>query len=78
MDNGKLGNKLYEGDIQDLFLNASNKLFSAVSHTIGPNGKNTAIPTQNNYLSIINDGKTILENISSNDEATKLALNTLK
>lgn len=78
MDNGKLGNKLYDGDIQDLFLDASNKLFNAVSHTIGPNGKNTAIPTQNNYLSIINDGKTILENISSNDEATKLALNTLK
>ena len=76
--NNELGTYLYDGNIQDLFLGASYKLYSAVVHTIGPKGSNTAIPTANDYLSIINDGKTILETISSNNLAEKLAINTLK
>lgn len=76
--NNELGTYLYEGDIQELFLNASTKLYNSVVHTIGPKGSNTAIPTANDYLSIINDGKTILETISSNNMAEKLAINTLK
>lgn len=78
MNNSDLGTHLYEGNIIELFLNASSKLYSAVAHTIGPNGSNTAIPTENSFLSILNDGKTILESISSNDMAERLALNTLK
>lgn len=67
-----------EMSVPEVFLNASNNLYDAVVHTIGPKGKNTAIPTSNGYLSIINDGKTILESLSSDNQAIKLALNTLK
>lgn len=77
MNNNK-GTYIYDGDVNDVFLNASFILYDAVVHTLGANGLNTAIPTSNNYLSIINDGKTILESISSNDSAIRLALNTLK
>ena len=76
--NSELGTYLYGEDIQELFLGASQKLANAVQHTIGPNGTNTAIPTSNDFLSIINDGKTIIETISSSDLAEKLAINTLK
>ena len=76
--NNELGTYLYEDNIQNLFLGASQKLYNAVSHTIGPEGTNTAIPTGNDFLSIINDGKTIIETISSNNLAEKLAINTLK
>lgn len=76
--NTELGTYLYKDNIQGAFLNASQTLYNAVAHTIGPNGTNTAIPTGNDFLSIINDGKTIIETISSNDPAIKLALNTLK
>lgn len=76
--NNELGTYLYEGNIQELFLGASEKLYNAVAHTIGPSGTNTAIPTGNNFLAIINDGKTIMESISSKDMAEKLAINTLK
>lgn len=76
--NNDLGTYLYSGDIPNLFMGASKKLYDAVVHTIGPNGSNTAIPTGNSFLSIINDGKTILESISSADSAERLALNTLK
>ena len=78
MNGNDLGTYIYQGNIQDLFLNASTKLYNSVAHTIGPKGYNTAIPTNNNFLSIINDGKTILETLSSSDFAEKLALNTLK
>lgn len=76
--NNKKGTYIYDGDTQDVFLQASKTLFDAVSHTLGKDGKNTAIPVANGYLSIINDGKTILESLSSDDMAIKLALNTLK
>lgn len=78
MNTNELGTKLYEGNVEELFLNASTKLYNSVAHTLGPDGFNSAIPTSNQYLSIINDGKTILETLSSGDIAEKLALNTLK
>lgn len=78
MNTNELGTKIYEGNVKELFLNASTKLYSSVAHTLGPNGFNSAIPTSNQYLSIINDGKTILETLSSGDIAEKLAINTLK
>lgn len=67
-----------EMPVDEVFLHASGTLYNAIAHTIGPHGSNTAIPTSNGYLSIINDGKTILESLSSSDPAVKLALNTLK
>jgi len=78
MNTNELGTKLYEGDVKELFINASTKLYNSVVHTLGPDGLNSAIPTSNQYLSIINDGKTILETLSSGDIAEKLAINTLK
>lgn len=72
------GTQLYSGSVHDVFLEASTILFDSISHTLGRDGLNTAIPTSNGFLSIINDGKTILESISSDDTATKFALNTLK
>lgn len=73
------GNTIYaEHPVSDTFLGASSILFDSVVHTLGSQGLNTAIPTQNNYLSIINDGKTIIENIADSDPATNLCLNTLK
>lgn len=73
------GTYIYEEmTVPEVFLNASQILYDAVAHTIGPDGLNSAIPTSNGYLSIINDGKTILESLSSDNPAIKLALNTLK
>lgn len=72
------GYTIYQGNSLELFLDASSTLYEAVYHTLGINGLNTAVPTSNNFLSIINDGKTIIENLSSNDPALRLALNTLK
>lgn len=69
---------IYDGDVQDLFLEGSNILAYAVEHTLGPNGTNSAVPTQNNFLSIINDGKSIIQRISSDRLELKLVLNTLK
>ena len=69
---------IYEGDVQELFLKASDTLNSVVEHTLGPNGTNTAIPTSNDFLSIINDGKSIIERLSSDDKALRSAMNTLK
>lgn len=69
---------VYDGDVQELFLKASDILNSVVEHTLGPDGTNSAIPTQNNFLSIINDGKSIIERLSSDDKALRLAMNTLK
>lgn len=75
MNNGTI---TYDGNVLEVFEQASTILYDAVSHTLGAYGLNTAIPTSNGYLSIINDGKTILERLSSEDPAIRLALNTLK
>ena len=72
------GTYIYDGNVYDLFLSASDILAKAVTHTLGPKGTNSAIPTQNEYLSIINDGKSIVERLSSDDKALRFAMNTLK
>lgn len=73
------GNKIYEDQsVSNTFFDASNILYRSVYHTLGSKGLNTAIPTENNYLSIINDGKTIIEKIADKDPAINLCLNTLK
>ena len=60
----------------DVFLDASSILNKAVEHTLGPEGSNTAVHTQNFY-SIINDGKSIIEPLSSLDAEIAPALETL-
>lgn len=73
------GNQIYKDkSVQDTFLQASTILFDSCNHTLGQHGFNTAIPTQNNYLSIINDGKTIIESLADPNPAVNLCLNTLK
>ena len=62
----------------DIFLEASSILNKAVEHTIGPNGLNTAVVTKEGRYDIINDGKTIIEGITSEDPALSPALETLK
>jgi len=62
----------------DIFLEASSILNEAVEHTIGPKGLNTAIVTKEGRYDIINDGKTIIEGITSEDPAISPALETLK
>ena len=61
----------------DVFLDASSILNKAVEHTLGPEGSSTAVHTQNFY-SIINDGKSIIEPLSSLDAEIAPALETLK
>ena len=62
----------------DIFVEASSILNDAVEHTIGPNGLNTAVVTKDGRYDIINDGKTIIEGITSEDPAIAPALETLK
>lgn len=72
------GFQLFDGNPIKAFLDASTILDRAVEHTLGNKGYNTAIPTSNSFLSIINDGKTIIERMSDSDPAINLAMNTLK
>lgn len=62
----------------DIFCEASQILNDAVIHTIGPNGTNSAVQNKAGYYEIINDGKSIIENITSLDPAISPALETLK
>ena len=62
----------------DIFCEASSILNKSVEHTIGPNGLNTAVVTKEGRYDIINDGKTIIEGITSEDPALAPALETLK
>ena len=62
----------------DIFCEASSILNKAVEHTLGPNGANTAVVTKDGRYDIINDGKSIIEGITSLDPAISPALETLK
>ena len=62
----------------DIFCEASNVLNKAVIHTLGPKGTNTAVQTKEGYYEIINDGKSILEPITSLEPDLAPALETLK
>lgn len=62
----------------DVFCEASSILNDAVEHTIGPKGTNTAIQTNEGHYEIINDGKAIIERITSLEPDIAPALETLK
>lgn len=68
---------LSERDPLEVFSEASNILNTAVEHTLGPNGTNTAVHFQNFY-NIINDGKSIVEQLTSTDPEIAPAIETLK
>ena len=69
---------LGEGKPIDIFCKASSILNESVEHTIGPKGTNTAVQTKDGHYEIINDGKAIIEQITSLDPAIAPALETLK
>ena len=71
-------NILDERNPLDLFCEASSILNRAVEHTLGPNGTNSAVQTKSGIYEILNDGKAILETITSLDPALAPALETLK
>lgn len=66
----------------EVFKEASNLLNRAVSHTLGPSGANTAVVygglQEHAKFQIINDGKTIIDNLTSDDAETALALQTIR
>ena len=62
----------------DLFCEASTILNEAVIHTLGPKGTNTAIQNDRGMYEIINDGKTIIEKLTSLEPDIAPAMETLK
>lgn len=62
----------------DLFCEASNTLNEAVIHTLGPKGTNTAVVNERGMYEIINDGKTIIEKLTSLEPDIAPAMETLK
>lgn len=61
----------------DVFAEAGQILEDSVVHTLGPKGTNTAVLNNGRY-EIINDGKSIIEDLTSTDEVLYPALETLK
>ncbi|MBQ2639167.1 MAG: hypothetical protein IJF92_00155 [Bacilli bacterium] len=68
---------LSERDPLEVFSEASAILNKAVEHTLGPEGTNTAVHFHN-YYNIINDGKSIIEQLTSLDPEIAPAIETLK
>lgn len=62
----------------EVFSKASQILADSVEHTLGPKGTNTAILNSKGGYDIINDGKSIIENLTSLDTEIYPALETLK
>lgn len=67
----------------DVFKEASKILYNAVNHTLGPSGLNTAVVygkdiQANPKFQIINDGKTIIDNLTSTDAEVSCALQTIR
>lgn len=62
----------------DIFCEASRILNEAVEHTLGPYGTNTAVVNKQGHYEIINDGKAIIEGITSLEPDIAPALETLK
>ena len=63
----------------DVFIEASDILTNAVKHTLGPKGLNTAVCTSSSGVyQIINDGKAIVQDITSEDPVLAPALELLK
>lgn len=69
------------GDVspQETFLQASDILKDAVIHTLGPKGLNTAVCTSSSgHYQIINDGKSIVQDLTSDSPVLAPALELLK
>ena len=62
----------------DIFCEASEILNKSVAHTLGPYGTNSAVVSKDGYYEIINDGKSIIEPITSLEPDLAPALETLK
>ena len=66
----------------EVFKQASNLLNKAVAHTLGPSGANTAVVygglSNEAKFQIINDGKTIIDNLTSNEAEIALAMQTIR
>ena len=62
----------------EVFSKASQILADSCEHTLGPKGTNTAVLNSKGGYDIINDGKSIIENLTSLDEDIYPALETLK
>ena len=62
----------------DIFCEASKILDDSVKHTLGPRGTNTAIQNDRGMLEIINDGKSIIEKLTSLEPDIAPAMETLK
>lgn len=67
----------------EVWSKAADILYNAVSHTLGPNGANTAVVygkeiQANPKFQIINDGKSIIDNLTSEEAVVACALQTLK
>lgn len=69
-------------NVLDTFCSASEILYKSVAHTLGPNGYNTAvsIPVVSNTgrFSIINDGLSIIMQLSSDEPEVAAALEVIK
>lgn len=64
---------------KEVFLQASDILTDAVKHTLGPKGLNTAVCTNSSGIyQIINDGKSIVQDITSDSPVIAPALELLK
>ena len=64
---------------KDIFLQASDILTDAVKHTLGPKGLNTAVCTNSSgHYQIINDGKSIVQELTSDNPVLAPALELLK
>ena len=64
---------------REIFLEASDILADAVRHTLGPNGLNTAVCTSSSgHYQIINDGKSIVQDLTSDSPVLAPALELLK
>ena len=67
----------------EVWTKATDILYQAVAHTLGPNGANTAVVygkeiQANPKFQIINDGKSIIDNLTSEEAVVACALQTLK
>lgn len=62
----------------DIFCEAGKILNDSVEHTLGPKGTNSAVQTKEGHYEIINDGKSIIEQITSLEPSIAPALETLK
>lgn len=72
-----------EKDPIETFKEASSILYKAVAHTLGPAGSNTAVVygkdiQANPKFQIINDGKTIIDNLTSTEAEIACALQTIR